>query len=67
MKLLLILGIIISSLAVLFFLDWLLVTMSLAHHKGARESFIEGGSGLLVSVIALIGCIALLRNKRSIK
>ena len=67
MKLLLILGIIVSSLAVLFCLWGILLIMPYSHREGAGESYISFGFFLLVSVIALIGCIALLRNKRSFK
>ena len=67
MKLLLILGIIGSSLAVLYFLWGILLIMSMANHTGAQESFNAFGTGLLISVVCLIGCVILLRSRRGVK
>jgi hypothetical protein len=67
MRSLLIIGIVVSSVAVLYFLWGILLIMSMANHPGTHESFVAFGSGLLVSVIILIGCIILLRIKDSVK
>lgn len=67
MKLLLIIGIIVSSLAVLYFLWGILLIMSMANHPGSHENFIDFRSGLLVSVTILIVCIALLISKRGVR
>jgi hypothetical protein len=67
MKLLLILGIIGSSLAVLYFLWGILLIMSMANHPDSQESFNAFGTGLLISVVCLIGCVILLRSRRGVK
>jgi hypothetical protein len=64
MKTLLIIGIIVFSLGGIICVWAILLTMSMARHPGAHESFVEFGSGLAVSAIGLIVCVALLIKRR---
>lgn len=67
MKSLLIVGIVVSSLAVIFFSWMILLIMSMANHPGSHQSFIDFGSGLAISLIVLVVCIALLIKSRGVK
>jgi len=64
MKPLLIIGIIVFSLGILISVWAILVTMSLASEADPHDSYITFGTSLVVSVLALIGCIDLLRRRK---
>jgi nitrate reductase gamma subunit len=64
MKPLLIISIIVFSLGILISVWAILVTMSLASESDPHLSYIEFGTILVVSILALIGCIALLKRRK---
>ena len=66
-KLLPIIGLIISLLASAFFGFCLLLIVPYASREGAGESFLLYGFGTLVSVTALVACVALLRKPKGFK
>jgi membrane protein YdbS with pleckstrin-like domain len=64
MRPLLIIGIIVFSVGILISVWAILLTMSLASHADPHESYVEFGTTLVVTVLALVGCIALLRRRK---